>query len=53
MDDVLVRVPVGADVRGRDVQFEVHPTRLRLAVKGVPMLEGPLTDAGEVNVDGE
>lgn len=50
-DEVIVKVPVGADVRGRDVQFDIHPTRLKLTVKGTPLLEGGLTDAGEVNVD--
>jgi hypothetical protein len=40
-------------VKGRDVAFEVHPTRLRLAVGGDVLLEGSLTDAGAINVDSE
>ena len=27
--ELLVRVPIGEGVRGRDITFEVHPTRLR------------------------
>lgn len=52
-DEVLVKVPVAASVRGRDVGFEVHPTRLRLAVDGAVLLEGNLSDAGSIKVDGE
>ncbi|EFJ50807.1 hypothetical protein VOLCADRAFT_120616 [Volvox carteri f. nagariensis] len=50
-DEVLVEVPVAAGVRGRDVSFEIHPRRLRLAVEGQAVLEGGLADAGEVTVD--
>jgi cyclophilin family peptidyl-prolyl cis-trans isomerase len=39
-DEILVRVPIGADVRGKDVQWEVHPARLRLAVNDEVLLEG-------------
>jgi cyclophilin family peptidyl-prolyl cis-trans isomerase len=55
---VFVRVPVGPDVRGRDVQLEVHPTRLSLRVQGKPLLEGPVEGAGgagagaAIDVDG-
>jgi hypothetical protein len=48
-----VVVPVPEGVRGRDVALEVHPKRLRLAVRGEPVLVGSLVDAGEVRVDGE
>ena len=43
---------MAADVRGRDVSFEVHPMRLALAVGGAEALAGELTDAGRVDVDG-
>lgn len=52
-DEVNIKVPVASSVRGRDVDFEVHPTRLRLAVGGDVLLEGSLTDAGAINVDSE
>jgi cyclophilin family peptidyl-prolyl cis-trans isomerase len=42
---VFVRVPVGADVRGRDVDLEVHPTRLSLRVGGKVVLDGPVEGA--------
>lgn len=32
-DEVFLRVPVPADVKGRDIEFEIHPKRLRLAAK--------------------
>ncbi|KXZ47378.1 hypothetical protein GPECTOR_36g99 [Gonium pectorale] len=50
-DEVQVTVPVPEGVRGRDVKFEIHPRRLRLAVRGEAVLEGSLADAGEVRVD--
>ncbi|GLI64268.1 hypothetical protein VaNZ11_007483 [Volvox africanus] len=50
-DEVQVEVPVAEGVRGRDVTLEVHPRRLRLAVRGQPVLSGSLADAGEVMVD--
>lgn len=52
-DEVLIKVPVDASVRGKEVDFEVHPTRLRLAVRGNTLLEGSLLDAGAVSVDSE
>jgi hypothetical protein len=52
-DEVLITVPVEADVRGKEVVFEVHPTRLRLAVRGNTLLQGGLQDAGAVQVDSE
>lgn len=52
VDDVQVRVPVAADVRGRDVAFEVHPKRLSIKVGGKPVLQGSLADAGAVDPDG-
>lgn len=47
----MIRVPVAPGVRGKDVQLEVHPKRLRLAVQGQDVLHGSLVDAGEVRVD--
>eukprot|EP00199_Chlamydomonas_sp_CCMP681_P002579 CAMPEP_0119108918 /NCGR_PEP_ID=MMETSP1180-20130426/16179_1 /TAXON_ID=3052 ORGANISM="Chlamydomonas cf sp, Strain CCMP681" /NCGR_SAMPLE_ID=MMETSP1180 /ASSEMBLY_ACC=CAM_ASM_000741 /LENGTH=339 /DNA_ID=CAMNT_0007094595 /DNA_START=13 /DNA_END=1032 /DNA_ORIENTATION=- len=51
VDDVRIKVPVGSEVRGRDLKFEVHPRRLSLRLGGQPLLEGSLTDAGEISVD--
>lgn len=55
-DEVFVRVPVGPDVRGRDVDLEVHPTRLSLRVRGEAALDGPVEGAGAaapaIDVDG-
>lgn len=51
-DEVYVKVPVDSSVRGKDVKFEVHPTRLALSVGGSDVLAGGLTDAGQVDVDG-
>ena len=42
-----------SQVRGRDIQFEVHPKRMVVSLRGTPLLEGSLADCGEVNVDGE
>ena len=33
-------MPIGEGVRGRDIAFEVHPTRLRLAAGDEVLLEG-------------
>jgi hypothetical protein len=52
-DEVQLRVPVDSSVRGRDVAFEVHPLRLKLAVGGSTLLEGRLEDAGSIRADGE
>jgi hypothetical protein len=52
-DEVQLRVPVDSSVRGKDVAFEVHPLRLKLAVAGSTLLEGRLEDAGSVRADGE
>jgi hypothetical protein len=52
-DEVQLRVPVGGGVRGRDVAFEAHPKRLALKVGGEELLAGSLTDAGEIDIDGE
>lgn len=38
--EVLLRVPIDEGVQGRDVHFEVHPARLRLAVNDQVLLEG-------------
>jgi hypothetical protein len=38
--ELLVRVPIGEQVRGRDIAFEVHPNRLRLAAHDEVLLEG-------------
>jgi hypothetical protein len=51
-EEVLLRVPVASDVRGRDVAFEAHPKRLSLRVRGEEVVGGGLADAGEVDVDG-
>ncbi|KAG1680814.1 hypothetical protein FOA52_008147 [Chlamydomonas sp. UWO 241] len=50
-DDVLIRVPVDASVRGRDISFEVHPKRLSLAVDGKQLLAGNFAGGGDVNAD--
>jgi hypothetical protein len=47
-DEVLIQVPVDPDVRGRDVEFEVHRRRMSLRLNVQPVLEGSLADAGEV-----
>ena len=52
-DDVLIKVAVPADTRGRDVQFDLHPRRLSLALGGKTLLGGGLNDVGEIKVDGE
>eukprot|EP00775_Hariotina_reticulata_P008549 gene8549-8732_t len=50
-DEVLIKVPVANSVRGKDVHFEVHPTRLQLDVDGHRLLQGGLTDAGSIKCD--
>lgn len=50
-EEVLLRVPVAADVRGRDVEFEAHPRRLALRVRGEDLVNGSLADAGDIDVD--
>jgi len=45
-DEVFVRVPLAPDVRGRDVDLKVHPTRVCLRVLGEAVLEGPVEGAG-------
>ncbi len=52
VDDVRLHVPVDASVRGRDVQFEVHPKRLSISISGKPVVWGSLDGAGVPNVDG-
>jgi hypothetical protein len=52
-DEVLIKVPIAADVKGKDVKFEVHPKRLQLQAKSNTLLEGSLADAGEIDLDGE
>eukprot|EP00878_Enallax_costatus_P034036 GHUV01037641.1.p1 GENE.GHUV01037641.1~~GHUV01037641.1.p1 ORF type:complete len:112 (+),score=5.87 GHUV01037641.1:199-534(+) len=51
-DEVLVKVPVDSSVRGKDVKFEVHPTRLQLSVGGETLLAGSLSDTGSIRSDG-
>lgn len=51
-DEVQLRVPVDSSVRGKDICFEVHPLRLKLAVDGSTLLEGRLEDAGSIRADG-
>ncbi|KAF6261539.1 cyclophilin-like domain-containing protein [Scenedesmus sp. NREL 46B-D3] len=50
-DEVQLRVPVDSSVRGKDICFEVHPLRLKLAVDGSTLLEGRLEDAGSIRAD--
>ena len=52
-DEVLIKVPIAADVKGKDIKFEVHPKRLQLQAKGSTLLDGGLEDAGEVDLDGK
>jgi hypothetical protein len=51
-DEVFIKLPVSDDVRGKDVAFEVHPTRLSLKINGQTALAGSLIDAGAVSLDG-
>eukprot|EP00879_Flechtneria_rotunda_P011269 GHRR01011771.1.p1 GENE.GHRR01011771.1~~GHRR01011771.1.p1 ORF type:complete len:328 (+),score=115.83 GHRR01011771.1:407-1390(+) len=50
-DEVRIKVPVAAGVRGKDVSFEVHPTRLKLDVAGQCLLQGQLTEEGNIRSD--
>jgi len=50
---VLLRIPVPAEVAGRDVKFEAHPKRLQLSVRGEEVVGGSLADAGEIDIDSE
>ncbi|KAF5830762.1 cyclophilin-type peptidyl-prolyl cis-trans isomerase [Dunaliella salina] len=45
------KVPVPEDVRGKELDLEVHVRRLSLRLRGQPILEGSLADAGEVDID--
>lgn len=38
---LCIGVEVSEEVRGRDVNLEVHPTRMKLAVQDKTVLEGP------------
>jgi len=51
-DEILVRVPIAEGIRGKDVQWEVHPARLRLAVKDEVLLEGDF-GGHRVELDGK
>jgi len=51
-DEILVRVPITEGIRGKDVQWEVHPARLRLAVKDEVLLEGDF-GGHRVELDGK
>lgn len=51
-EEVLLRVPVDQSIKGRDVQFEAHPKRLQLQVKGEDVVSGSLSGAGEIDIDG-
>lgn len=51
-DEVHIRLPISDDVRGGDIEFEVHPKRLRLEVAGEAALAGYFEDdASEPLVD--
>eukprot|EP01023_Acetabularia_acetabulum_P013023 TRINITY_DN1617_c0_g1_i1.p1 TRINITY_DN1617_c0_g1~~TRINITY_DN1617_c0_g1_i1.p1 ORF type:complete len:345 (+),score=64.07 TRINITY_DN1617_c0_g1_i1:159-1193(+) len=50
-DEVFIGVPVDMDVRKRDIDFEIHPKRLKLSIKGEMMLEGSLHDVGSIKHD--
>lgn len=50
-DDVIINVPVAEDVKGRDIDFEVHPKRLSLKIKGETVLQGDLSDVGAINLN--
>jgi hypothetical protein len=43
-DNVNIGVVVDENARGKDVEFEVHPTRMRLAIKGKVALEGDFVE---------
>ena len=52
-DEVLLRLRVPPETRGKDVSFEAHPERLAVALRGGESLAaGSLADAGDVDVDG-
>ncbi|KAL6753327.1 cyclophilin-like domain-containing protein [Haematococcus lacustris] len=51
VDNVLIDVPVDPQVRGRDLNFELHPRRLALSLHGEPLLAGSLEDCGAINLD--
>lgn len=47
-----MRVPIDDSVHGQDVEFEVHPARLRLAVNNETLLEGDF-GGHQIALDGE
>lgn len=47
--EVEVALPEGPAAKARDVQVDVKPTRMRVCLRGVPLLEGKL--GGEVLAD--
>ncbi|GMH38786.1 hypothetical protein BSKO_06670 [Bryopsis sp. KO-2023] len=51
-EEVYIRLRVDDSIRGKDIDFELHPTRLRLSAREETLLEGYYDDAGEVDIDG-
>ena len=49
-DEVHLLVPTTDDVQKADLNFQVHPNRLKLTVKGETLLSGELPEA--VDIDG-
>ena len=49
-DEVHILVPTEQDIHKSDLSFQVHPKRLKLTVKGNPLLSGDLPEA--VDIDG-
>eukprot|EP01026_Neomeris_dumetosa_P078548 TRINITY_DN8502_c0_g2_i3.p1 TRINITY_DN8502_c0_g2~~TRINITY_DN8502_c0_g2_i3.p1 ORF type:complete len:356 (+),score=53.95 TRINITY_DN8502_c0_g2_i3:118-1185(+) len=47
--EVFIGVPVDLGVHKRDINFEIHPKRLKLYVKNEMMLEGSLEDVGDID----
>lgn len=45
-DEITVGVVIADDIKGADVAFEIHPTRMRLAVRGEMVLEGDFNGGG-------
>ncbi|CAD7700878.1 unnamed protein product [Ostreobium quekettii] len=50
--EVWIKVPIEEGIRGRDVNFELHPTRMKLEAAGKTMLQGNFSEAGKINLDG-
>lgn len=50
--EVFIKLYIEEDVRGRDIDFELHPTRMCLKVGGASLLEGNYEEAGKINIEG-